>query len=70
MSDTQIEQQVQSNPFSQEQSPQEDKKDCEDEQEKDINDELTLESMFLVYDKDAGTFLDVREIMDLNEDDF
>ena len=43
MSDTQIEQQVQSNPFSQEQSPQEDKKDCEDEQEKDINDELTLE---------------------------
>jgi hypothetical protein len=26
--------------------------------------------MFQVYDKDAGTFMDVREIMDLNEEDF
>lgn len=42
----------------------------EDEPEKDINDELTIESMFKVFDKDAGTFMDVREIMDFNEDDF
>ena len=41
-----------------------------DEPEKDINDELTIESMFKVFDKDAGTFMDVREIMDFNEDDF
>jgi len=26
--------------------------------------------MFRVYDKDAGTYLDVREIMDMQEDDF
>jgi hypothetical protein len=26
--------------------------------------------MFKVYDKDAGTFMDVREILDLNEEDF
>jgi hypothetical protein len=38
--------------------------------EKDINDELTVESMFMVYDKDAGTFMDVREIMDFTEEDF
>lgn len=38
--------------------------------EKDINDELTIESMFNVYDKDAGTFMDVREIMDFSEEDF
>ena len=41
-----------------------------EEPEKDINDELTIESMFSVYDKDAGAFLDVREIMDLTEEDF
>ncbi len=38
--------------------------------EKDINDQLTIENMFKVYDKDAGTFVDLREIMDLAEDDF
>lgn len=42
----------------------------EDTVEKDINDELTIENMFKVYDKDAGTYMDVREIMDLAEDDF
>jgi Ca2+-binding EF-hand superfamily protein len=26
--------------------------------------------MFMVYDKDAGTFVDLREIMDFTEDDF
>ena len=26
--------------------------------------------MFMVYDKDAGTFVDLREIMDVTEDDF
>lgn len=35
-----------------------------------LNDELTIESMFQVYDKDAGAFMDVREIMDFEESDF
>lgn len=39
-------------------------------QAKNLNDELTLESMFKVYDKDAQTYLDVREILDLQETDF
>ena len=26
--------------------------------------------MFRVFDKDAGTFMDVREIMDFTEEDF
>jgi hypothetical protein len=42
----------------------------EDTVEKDINDELTIENMFKVYDKDAGTYMDLREIMDLAEEDF
>lgn len=43
---------------------------AEEEPEKDINDELTIESMFMVFDKDAGTYMDVREIMDFTENDF
>ena len=35
-----------------------------------LNDELTIESMFQVYDKDAGAFMDVREIIDFEEGDF
>ena len=38
--------------------------------EKDINDELTIENMFRVFDKDAGAMVDVREIMDFTEEDF
>jgi len=38
--------------------------------EKDINDELTVENMFRVYDKEAGAMVDIREIMDINEEDF
>lgn len=34
------------------------------------NDDLTIESMFQVYDKDAGTFMDVREIMDFDDEEF
>jgi hypothetical protein len=26
--------------------------------------------MFKVFDKDSGTFMDVREILDLDEEDF
>jgi hypothetical protein len=29
-----------------------------------------MESMFRIYDKDMGTFMDVREIMDFTDDDF
>lgn len=38
--------------------------------EKDINDELTVENMFRVFDKEAGAMVDIREIMDVNEEDF
>ena len=38
--------------------------------EKDINDELTVENMFRVFDKEAGAMVDIREIMDINEEDF
>lgn len=41
-----------------------------EDNEKDINDQLTMESMFRIYDKDMGTFMDVREIMDFTDDDF
>ena len=37
---------------------------------RDINDELTIENMFMVYDKNAGAYVDVREIMDFTEEDF
>jgi hypothetical protein len=37
---------------------------------RDINDELTIENMFMVYDKKAGAYVDVREIMDITEEDF
>lgn len=35
-----------------------------------MNEELTIESMFKVFDKDAGKVLDLREILDLKETDF
>ncbi len=38
--------------------------------EKDINDELTIENMFRVFDKEAGAMVDIREIMDFTEEDF
>lgn len=39
--------------------------------EKGATDEkFTIESMFSVYDKDAGTYVDLREIMDFSEEDF
>ena len=44
--------------------------DEQDKPERNLNDELTIESMFQVYDKDAGTFMDVREIMDFTDSDF
>lgn len=34
------------------------------------DDKFTIESMFRVYDKDAGTYVDLREIMDFSEEDF
>lgn len=42
----------------------------DDVPEKDINDELTIESMFKIYDKDLDAYMDVREIMDFSEEDF
>lgn len=41
-----------------------------EQKERTLNDELTIESMFKVYDKDAGTYMDLREIMDLDPNDF
>lgn len=38
--------------------------------DEDISAHLTIENMFRVYDKDAGTYVDLREIMDIQEDDF
>jgi hypothetical protein len=37
---------------------------------KDINDELTIESMFKVFDSASGEMVDVRELLNLTEADF
>ena len=42
----------------------------EKEPEPNYNEELTIEGMFQVFDKDAGTFMDVREILDIREEEF
>ncbi len=42
----------------------------EKESEPNYNEELTIEGMFQVFDKDAGTFMDVREILDIREEEF
>ena len=38
--------------------------------DKGAEEKFTIESMFRVYDKDAGTYVDLREIMDFSEEEF
>ena len=46
-------------------------KDPYEDSKVDKQDEkFSIESMFRVYDKDAGTYVDLREIMDFSEEDF
>ena len=46
-------------------------KDPYEDSKTDKQDEkFSIESMFRVYDKDAGTYVDLREIMDFSEEDF
>ena len=34
-----------------------------------VNEELTIESMFQIYDKDSGEVIDLRDIIDLDQTD-
>lgn len=42
----------------------------EDSKQEPQDGKFTIESMFMVFDKDAGTYVDLREIMDFPEEEY
>ena len=42
----------------------------EDSKQEIKDGKFTIESMFMVFDKDAGTYVDLREIMDFPEEEY